>query len=56
MKDGFDVFLGVIYTVIALSVIGLAYCVGADRVYQQCRDHGAYYVSSQKLLTCEAVK
>lgn len=54
--DHFDIFLGAMLSLIVASVLSIAYCLGADRVYQQCRDNGAYYVDSKKLLTCEAVK
>ena len=51
-----DEFFGALWLLIALAVIGLAYCIGADRVYQECRDNGAYYVASKLLMKCEVQK
>ena len=54
--DGWSMFFGAVFLFIAAGVISLAYCIGADKVYQECRDTGAYYVSSKLIMKCEAVK
>lgn len=56
MTDGFSVFTGVIATLCTIAVLMIAYSVGADRVYQECKETGEYRASFKTVMKCEAVK
>ena len=56
MRDGWDMFFGALALSCALAVIALSYCIGADRVYQECKATGEYRVGFEKKMTCEVMK
>ena len=56
MTSAYDVLIGSVATVIVFAVISLAYCLGEERVYQECKATGAYRVGFELKMKCEAVK
>ena len=42
MKDGFEVFIGIVVSITAMSLIGFGYAMGQYQIEKHCKTFGAF--------------